>query len=590
MAEVDCKVGMRLNGSEADKQGFHLMTDKGNRAVIYARYSTDIQNPMSVRDQIALCRRRAAEKGLIVVDEFFDEAQSATSIDRTSYNRMFGMLSERKFDFILAESWDRLVRDQEDGAKLYKHSDYHDITIHVLDRGDIGLMDASISSLVAAMFLDGLAHKTRRGLSGKVREGKSGGGLSFGYRVAKDKNGLPIKGELEIDQSQANVVRRIFTEYANGVSPLRIATALNEDTILSPRSRLGKGGHWKQNAINGNRERGTGILNNELYVGHRVWNRLRYSKDPTTRKRVSRLNDESEWIRNDVPHLRIIDDELWNAVKERQEALSKKRDRSKSNDGNRLGQTQAVRRQKYLLSGLLECGQCGGKLTIAGSGSRRRYYCANNKEKGTSVCSGFKGIPQSVAEALVLSALRHELLKDEAYEQFKSAFETQLNAQSGEHRTRVVEIDKETRDLSARLEKLIATIEAGGHSQTILARIKEIEQRQSELSKARNALTANHIKLPRKLPTLYRSYIDELAKTLSSEEVVGRAGMEMRQLIEKLIVNFDEATEEHSIDVLGDITAMFKGANPSDTENYQQSESSIKLVAGVGFEPTTFRL
>jgi len=503
------------------------MTDKGNRAVIYARYSTDIQNPMSVRDQIELCRRRAVEKGLIVVGEFFDEAQSATSVNRAAYNSMFGMLPERKFDFILAESWDRLVRDQEDGAKLYKHSDYHDITIHVLD---------------------------------------------------------------EIDQSQANVVRRIFTEYANGVSPLKIATALNEDSVLSPRSRLGKGGHWKQNAINGNRERGTGILNNELYVGQRVWNRLRYTKDPTTRKRVSRLNEESEWIRKDVPHLRIIDDELWNAVKERQEALSRKRDKSKSSDGNRLGQTQAVRRQKYLLSGLLECGQCGGKLTIAGSGSRRRYYCANNKEKGESVCSGFKGIPQSVAEALVLSALRHELFKDAAYEQFKSAFEVQLHAQSNEHRIRVVEIDKETRDLSARLEKLIATIEAGGHSTTIVARIKEIEQRQGELSKARNALTANHIKLPRNLPTLYRSYIDGLAETLSSEEVVGRAGMEMRQLIEKLIVNYDEATEEHSIDVRGDITAMFRGANPSDTENYQQSESSIKLVAGVGFEPTTFRL
>ena len=214
---------------------------------------------------------------------------------------------------------------------------------------------------------------------------------------------------------------------------------------------------------------------------------------------MSRLNDESKWIRTDVPHLRIIDDQLWNAVKQRQEARSKKRDKTKSEGGNRLGQTQAVRRQKYLLSGLLECGQCGGKLTIAESGSRRRYYCANNKEKGNSVCKGFKGLRQSDVEELVLSALQNELLKDEAYEHFKSAFERQLNSQSNEHRSRVVEIDKEARDLTARLEKLIATIEAGGHSAPIIARIKEIEQRQQELSKARNALTANHISLPRKL-------------------------------------------------------------------------------------------
>ena len=425
---------------------------------------------------------------------------------------------------------------------------------------------------------------------GKVGDGKSGGGLSYGYRVPKDKQDLPIKGELEIDQSQANVVRRIFTEYANGVSPLKIATALNEDGVLSPRSRLGKGGHWKQNAINGNRERGTGILNNELYIGQRVWNRLRYSKDPNTRKRVSRLNDESEWIRNDVPHLRIIDDELWGAVKQRQEILGKKRDRSKSKSGNRLGQTQAVRRQKYLLSGLLECGQCGGKLTIAGSGNRRRYYCANNKEKGTSVCSGFKGLRQSVAETLVLSALRHELLKDEAYAYFKTSFETQLNIQSSDHRTRVVEIDNEDRALSVKLDNLLASIEAGDDTRSIIKRIKSLERRQDELTKARSALTANHIKLPHNLPSLYRTYVDELAKTLSSEEVVGRAGMEIRQLIEKLTVKYDDATDEHSIEVFGDITAMFRGANPSDSDSYQQSESSIKLVAGVGFEPTTFRL
>ena len=556
------------------------MADKGNRAVIYARYSTDMQNPMSVRDQVAQCRRRAVDRGLTVVEEFLDEAQSATSLNRSAYTRLFEKLPDKAFDIILAESWDRLVRDQEDGARLYKHSDHYGITIHVLDRGDVGLMDASISSLVAAMFLEGLAHKTRRGLSGKVSEGKSGGGLSYGYRVARDKSGAPIKGELEIDQTQANVIRRIFQAYANGVSPLKIATSLNDDAVLSPRSRLGKGGHWKQNAINGNRARGTGILNNELYIGQRVWNRLRYSKDPTTRNRISRLNDESEWIRKDVPHLRIIDDELWAAVKERQDSLTKKRDTSKSKDGNFLAQTQAVRRQKYLLSGLLECGQCGGKLTIAGSDGRRRYYCANYKEKGVSVCFGFKGIRQSVIEPLVLSALRNELLKDEAYALFKTAFEAQLNSQSSEHRTRVVEIDKEGRDLSARLDKLIATIEAGGHSETIVARIKEIEQRRGELTKARNALTANHISLPRNLPKLYRTYVDELAKTLSNEEVVGRAAYEMRHLIKTLTVNYDGAKDEHTIEVRGDITAMFGGANPSEADSYQQSESSIKLVAG----------
>ena len=63
--------------------------------------------------------------------------------------------------------------------------------------------------------------------------------------------------------------------------------------------------------IYGNWRRGTGVLNNELYIGRLVWNRLRYLKDPDSGKRASRLNPESEWIVKDVPELRIVDDGLW---------------------------------------------------------------------------------------------------------------------------------------------------------------------------------------------------------------------------------------------------------------------------------------
>ena len=84
--------------------------------------------------------------------------------------------------------------------------------------------------------------------------------------------------------------------------------------------------------------------------------------------------------------------------------------------------------------------------------------------------------------------------------------------------------------------------------------------------------------------------MDQLAKTLSNEEVVGRAANELRDLIEKLTVQYDDVCDEHTIEVSGNLTAMLGGAIPSDADDYQQSESSIKLVAGVGFEPTTFRL
>ena len=105
--------------------------------------------------------------------------------------------------------------------------------------------------------------------------------------------------------------------------------------------------HFGQSTINGNRS--AGILNNALYVGQLVWNRQRFIKDPATGKRVTRLNPEEEWVRTDVPELRIIDVGLWEAAKARQKALDKKP----------AGLWQR-KRPKYLLSGLLRYGSCGG--------------------------------------------------------------------------------------------------------------------------------------------------------------------------------------------------------------------------------------
>lgn len=117
--------------------------------------------------------------------------------------------------------------------------------------------------------------------------------------------------------TEAVIVRRIFTEFAAGVSPRRIAVALNNDVVPGPLGRA-----WGDTTIRGHVCRGTGIVNNELYVGRLTWNRLRYVKDPST-GRVSRINPRSEWITTEVPELRIIDEGLWHAVRERQADISK---------------------------------------------------------------------------------------------------------------------------------------------------------------------------------------------------------------------------------------------------------------------------
>lgn len=112
-----------------------------------------------------------------------------------------------------------------------------------------------------------------------------------------------------INETEAEVVRRIFRAYAAGKSAKRIAVELNEAGVPAP-----SGADWGFSTINGNPKRGTGILNNELYIGRLIWNRQRFVKDPDTGKRQARPNPESECVAQEVPKLRIVDDALWQAT------------------------------------------------------------------------------------------------------------------------------------------------------------------------------------------------------------------------------------------------------------------------------------
>jgi site-specific DNA recombinase len=158
--------------------------------------------------------------------------------------------------------------------------------------------------------------KTRRGLRGRIEDRKSAGGNSFGYTIVGHDG---ERGDRVINEAEATVVRRIFESYAAGMSPKRIALRLNSEGIRAPR-----GGSWSSSTINGNRQRGTGIINNELYVGRMTWNRLSYVRDPETGRRRSRTNPPKDVVVVDVPDLRIVSGPLWEAVRARQAALDGK--------------------------------------------------------------------------------------------------------------------------------------------------------------------------------------------------------------------------------------------------------------------------
>jgi site-specific DNA recombinase len=216
-------------------------------------------------------------------------------------------------------------------------------------------------------------------------------------------------------------VREIFDRYVAGWSPGRIAADLNRRGVPSPGStwertvRRSRG--WMQSAIRADAGKGTGILGNDLYVGRHIWNRSQWVKDPDTGRRKYVLRHQSDWIINEIPELRIITDEVWQAARARGCAQAER-------IGAAVHRGIALRKArppggvpKYLLSGLLTCGECGSKFIIV---NRTSYGCGgylNGK-----LCSNGLIVKRSLAEQLLLAGIRADLLTPEVEAEVRQRF------------------------------------------------------------------------------------------------------------------------------------------------------------------------
>ena len=233
---------------------------------------------------------------------------------RPGYQALLAALRTGGIGLVLAESLDRFSRDQEHIAAFYKQASFADVRIVTLAEGDISELHVGLKGTMSALYLKDLSQKTRRGLEGRVLEGRSVGTIAYGYRMVRrlQADGEPDRGLREVDPVQAAVVRRIFLEYAGGASPLRIARALNAEDLSGP-----KGGIWYDSTIRGWPCRGDGLLRNELYLGRVLWGRRRSVKDPLTGAAVRRLNEPGSVIVQPAPDFQIIDQALWAQVQAR---------------------------------------------------------------------------------------------------------------------------------------------------------------------------------------------------------------------------------------------------------------------------------
>ena len=544
------------------------------RVALYARYSTDQQRPESIADQLRLCRARAEREGWTIVREYSDAAISGSSLlNRPGIQALLRDVAQ--FDMVLTEDLERLSRDPEDLSGLFKRLRFAGLSVVTLRDNEVGLMHVGLKGTMSALFLQDLAERTRRGLGGLIVEGKSAGGRCYGYRVGAE-DGLAT-GAYQIDAPQAAIVARIFSEFAAGASPKSIAKKLNAEGVPGPR-----GDEWGPSTIHGHIKRGSGILNNELYIGRRIWNRQRYGKHPDTGKRVSRMNPRAEWMESAVPELRIIDDALWEAAKSRQRATQ-----HILKSGTPLVR---ARRAKYLFSGLIKCGICGSSFAMF---SKDRLACAGAHSRGT--CSNRASVRRDEVERRVLKAMEERLWNEELFHEFYDEITRELNRLRHDQGAALTDARKELASLegkSAKCVKWFTNVWDGENreaAERMERELQALEEKRKELAASMEAAERSHRGRPLLHPNMgetYRTWVIEARGALKDADRSAEAMNALRAMVQEITITPKDG--ELKIVLKGDLAEMLVAAGRSgDSADLRRQ---VKVVAGAGFEPATFGL
>lgn len=318
------------------------------KAISYSRYSSEKQNDSSIDDQQRNIARYAESECIEIVKQYADRAISGSDNSRPEYLEVKKLINGgSSIKCVMVDSIDRLSRDNAETTQLLKAAEFHGVTIIAVSNGFNSSIKGSkllggIQSVLAEQYVTDLKEKTHRGMTGSAINGKPTGGKIYGY-LTQLENSRPV---YVIHEEEAAVVRSIFDEYNSGKSAKKIALALNDQGVLSPR-----GGKWSHSTILGCAKKGSGILRNERYVGRFAWNKTQWKKDPDSGRRICFARGKDEIEECYLPELAIVDDLVWHQTKRRLDATTK----ANAKDG-RTGKRKY--KFKYAISSLFKC-PCG---------------------------------------------------------------------------------------------------------------------------------------------------------------------------------------------------------------------------------------
>ena len=427
------------------------------KAVAYVRYSSDNQRDESIDAQIRAINDYAKHNNFSVVKIYADKAKSATTDKRPEFQQMIHDSSLNIFDVVIVHKLDRFSRDKYDSTTYKRRLKKNGIRLLSVTEN----LDGSPESIILESLLEGMAEYYSKNLAREVMKGmkenayqcKHTGGIPpLGFNID------PVTKKYVINESEAKVVRKIFSLYLDGYGYKKMIPFLNQKGYKTKRGNL-----FGKNSIHE-------LLKNEKYAGTYVFNRTA-SKDAFGVRNGHQDKDDDSIIRieDGVPAIISMED------------FQKAQARMASNK-RQPGFYKA--KEIYLLSGLIFCGECGHAM----QGNHRPEY-KNRPKYVTYRCGGRdstkqcdnKEIRREYVELYVLHQLEQRLFNDKAIPQLVQMLNEYRQKSNTSNNKELSELSVRLKEVENQISNIVKAIENGFFQESFKSRMTELEKEKQTL-------------------------------------------------------------------------------------------------------------
>ena len=472
--------------------------------VAYARFSSDNQREESIDAQLRAIRSYCDTKGYILVDTYIDEARSATTDDRPSFQRMISDATAGQWEAVIVHKLDRFSRNRYDSA-IYKKQ-LRDVGVRV--ESVLEHLDDSPESVILESLLEGMSEYYSKNLAREVRKGQhenalkcrhNGGPVLYGYKLGEDMHYV-------INESEAEAVRIAYEMVAQGSSYSEVIALLTERGYKTRNGRK----FCTSTLLH--------MLRNEKYNGTYTYNRT-LPQTGGKRTNESRPDDQILRIPGGMPA--IVDMQTWQDVQD----IIKRRSTQSSKASQRA-------KEVYLLQGLIKCGNCGSNMVGTRIHSKRDnktriYYECNGRKRKVADCK-MRRIPRDYVEGLVIDYIEKYILSDSAMERVRQLLIDEMERAQTISPNGIAGLKKELADTEKSIDNLIDAIAAGVDAMRLRDKIDALEAKRAELEHRIKLLEA------RSTPTqLNLSGLDAIIAKYRN--IRGRSREEQKEIINRFV-------------------------------------------------------